>query len=130
MPETREETDTTMPYPLRISTYREGRCVVHQAAGEIDSLTAPQLDEVLTNASEPAEHTILDLGEVPFLSSAGLSVLIEERQRCQARGAAFSVVASQNAVVRAIRITALDRVIPLYATVAEAIAAFDDQPGA
>lgn len=121
--------DDESPYPLRVTARLAGNTQIHQVTGEIDTLTAPYLSTVLAQVDQTARHLIVDLSDVPFLSSAGLSVLVDHHERCTARNVTFAVVANQRATVRPIQLTALDRVIPLYASVAEAITACagDDQ---
>lgn len=121
--------DDESPYPLRVTTRLAGNTQIHQVTGEIDTLTAPYLSAALAEADEAARHVIVDLSDVPFLSSAGLSVLVDHHGRCTARNVTFAVVANERATVRPIQMTALDRVIPLYGSVAEAVAASagDDQ---
>ena len=54
----------------------ESRVVLH-AMGPVDSNTAPQLQEPLLRAAEaPSGAVELDLAEVPYMSSAGLRVLV------------------------------------------------------
>jgi anti-anti-sigma factor len=111
---------------FRITSLREGHVVIHQVAGELDSLTAPQLSDALAD-TDPAADLVVDLTEVPFLSSAGLSVLIDHFQRSQRRNVTFSVVATGHATLLPLRITALDSVIPLYTTVADAVRATEQR---
>ena len=110
---------------LRVDRAEHGSVLVYRVAGEIDSLTAPHLDLALSGDEDTNGTTrvVLDLTEVPFLSSAGLSILVEQHTRCERDGIAFSVVATQHAVLRAIQITALDRIIPLYDNVSDAVRA-------
>jgi anti-anti-sigma factor len=111
---------------LRVDRAQHGPVVVYRVVGEIDALTAPVLDQALADAVDvPAavSHVVLDLSEVPFLSSAGLSILVDHHGRCAANGVGLSVVAKQHAVLRSIQITALDRIIPLHPTVSDALTA-------
>jgi anti-anti-sigma factor len=113
---------------LKIDRTDQGSTLVYQVSGEVDTLTAPGLDRALGATYESADqvsNVILDLTNVPFLSSAGLSILVDHHQRCVDKGIRLSVVAAQRATLRAIQITALDRVIPLHGTVAEALEAIE-----
>jgi anti-sigma B factor antagonist len=42
--------------------------------GELDLATAPQLDEVM--AATKAEHIVLDLTDLSFIDSSGISLLV------------------------------------------------------
>jgi anti-anti-sigma factor len=110
----------------RVVGDKHSSVLVYRVTGEIDTLTAPYLDLALTSADEEStaiSQVVLDLTDVPFLSSAGLSILVEHHARCERDGILFAVVAAQHAVLRAIQITALDRIIPLYPTVSDALGA-------
>lgn len=110
---------------LVVDRERRGSALVYRATGEVDTLTAPHLDRALAadDGAPGVSRVVLDLSDVPFLSSAGLSILVEHHTRCQREGMAFAVVATRHAVLRAIQITALDRIIPLFDTIADALAA-------
>lgn len=113
---------------LKIDRADQGSTLVYQVSGEVDTLTAPDLDRALGatyESTDQVSNVILDLTNVPFLSSAGLSILVDHHQRCTDEGITLSVVAAQRATLRAIQITALDRIFPLHGTVAEALAAIE-----
>lgn len=113
---------------LHVSRTEHGSALVYEVSGEVDTLTAPELDQALGGiygSAEPVSHVVLDLTDVPFLSSAGLSVLVEHHGRCAREGIPLAVVATHRATLRAIQITALDRIIPLHGTVADALAAVE-----
>lgn len=118
----RDGTDGPSVPLLGVTSLREGHVVVQRFTGEIDSLTAPQLSDALAGV-DPDADLVVDLTEVRFLSSAGLSVLVDHLERCRARDVTFSVVATSHATLRPIQITALDRVIPLYPSVTDAVKA-------
>jgi anti-sigma B factor antagonist len=109
---------------IRIQRVERGLSVIYEVAGEIDTLTAPHVDSALHEVDgESVAHVVLDLTEVPFLSSSGLSILALHHDRCRKRDITFSVVAAHRATLRAIQITALDRIIPLYENTTDALAA-------
>ncbi len=113
---------------LKIERTDRGSAVVYQVSGEVDTLTSPELDRALGeiyDSAEPVSSVVLDLTNVPFLSSAGLSILVDHHGRCARNGMTLSVVAAQRATLRAIQITALDRIIPLHGTVEDALAAVE-----
>lgn len=84
--------------------------------GEVDLLTAPQLDAALTAAQHQSSAVLADLREVGFLGSAGLSVLVEAARRATEHGARFAVLATAHAVIRAIEITGLDAALATFDT--------------
>jgi anti-sigma B factor antagonist len=118
--------DTTEPAAdgLRVERVDHGSIAVFGVDGEVDILTAPQLDRAVAEVyGTGVTHVVLDLTGVPFLSSAGLSVLVDHHARGKRDGVGLSVVATQRATLRAIQMTALDRIFPLYTSADEAVAA-------
>jgi anti-sigma B factor antagonist len=63
-----------------------------QVWGEVDLATAPQLQDAILRLSG-FEHTkvIVDLAEVTFLDSTGLSVFVRARRRFNDLGAALEI---------------------------------------
>ncbi|HEY1574247.1 MAG TPA: STAS domain-containing protein [Pseudonocardiaceae bacterium] len=118
--------DTTKPAAdgLRVERTDNGTIAVFGVSGEVDILTAPHLDRAVAEVyGTGVTHVVLDLTGVPFLSSAGLSVLVDHHARGKRDGVGLSVVATQPATLRAIQMTALDRMFPLYTSAEEAVAA-------
>ena len=98
-------------------------CTVVTAAGELDVHTAPALKEqldVLSRAASPA--LVVDLGEVGFIDSTGLGVLVSTLKHVREAGGSLDVVVSAPRVLRVFALTGLDVVIPLHATLDEALA--------
>lgn len=115
------QTQGAEPAALSTAVRWHDTTAVVTVVGEVDMLTAPQLDEVLAEVldRQPAK-LVVDLTEVGFFASAGLSALVAAYQ--QAGGnTALRVVATNSATVRPLQITALDRKIPVLPSVDEAV---------
>ena len=65
--------------------------VVVHAAGSVDSNTAQQLEDPLLRAAENSAVQ-LDLAKVPYMSSAGLRVLLLAAKALQKRGERLRVI--------------------------------------
>lgn len=103
---------------------RDDAAVVVRVAGELDSLTVPAVDRQLTAVQAdlvaPAA-LVLDLSDLTFMSSAGLALLVTHHEWCAEQGSRLRVVTGNNrSVLRPVRITGLDTVLDLVATVADA----------
>jgi anti-sigma B factor antagonist len=91
------------------------------AVGEVDVFTAPSLDEALSAAiGGGSSRLIVDLSGVDFLDSTGLSVLVKALKRIREADGSLDVIVSAERVAKVFRLTGLDKVIPLHATVQEA----------
>lgn len=81
---------------------------VLKVSGEVDIQTSPILDEHLKRAqAEGVSSIVVDLGEVTFLDSTGLSVLIAGLKRCQSAGGNMRLVAPRPNVRRVLEVTGL-----------------------
>jgi anti-sigma B factor antagonist len=79
-----------------------------RAAGEIDSTTAPLLNQHLTELLDgQVRELTVDLRGVSFLDSAGLCVLATAHRRAVRQDVRLRVLASSRAVVRPLQITGL-----------------------
>ena len=111
------------PGALEVSTRRAGSCEVLTVAGEIDlSVAGPLRDKITQCLDTRPTVLVIDLSAVTFLSSPGLSALVDA-QRAGAPDTTVRIVAAGRAVLRPMQITGLDRVLPGYPTLDAALAA-------
>lgn len=93
-------------------------------AGELDAHTAPELKAVLDPLAQTAECAIVvDLGEVGFIDSTGLGVLVTTLKHVRESQGRLDVVVQTPRVLKVFALTGLDVVIPLHATLDEALQA-------
>jgi anti-sigma B factor antagonist len=91
----------------------EGRVVV-LLAGELDLATAPRLRDHLALFSESGQNEItLDLADLDFIDSTGLSVLVMAYTRAQASGGGMAIRNPPAAVMRIFEITGLASVFTI-----------------
>ena len=84
-------------------------------AGEVDMLTAPVLRQRLDeHFGADRAPIIVDLSRVEFFGSTGLAVMVETQQRASAEGRDFALVAGTLVVRRALEVTRLAAVLPVY----------------
>jgi anti-anti-sigma factor len=77
------------------------------------------LQEQLRGGALPA-LTILDLSGVPYMDSAGMGAVINHYVHCQNKGARLIVAGVNSRVMELFKMTKVDTVIALAATVEEA----------
>jgi anti-anti-sigma factor len=91
--------------------------------GDIDMLDAPRLVEVILDAiPEQPTAVIVDLSDVDFLASAGMTALMTAQNQVRAT-APFLVVADGPGTSRPMKLMGLDSTLALYPTLDEALAA-------
>jgi anti-anti-sigma factor len=87
--------------------FREGdRAVVIGVSGELDLASSPGLEQELDrHMSSGAELLIVDLRQLEFMDSTGLSVLVRAHQRAVEAGRRFAVVRGPQQVQRLLTLT-------------------------
>jgi anti-anti-sigma factor len=68
----------------------------------------------------PPPLTIIDLAGVPYMDSAGMGLIMNQYVRCQTRGMKFVVSGANHRVMDLFKVTKVDSVLPLTASVEEA----------
>ena len=89
--------------------------------GEIDALTAPELDAVVTAEVAAAPLVVVDLDGVQFLGSVGLSVLVKANERAAREGRHLRLVCHSRMVNRALDATGLRDQFSFADTVSQAV---------
>lgn len=107
-----------------IETVRDERHAVVLVVGELDAATAPRLREgLVTLSAEGVDRVVLDCRRLSFIDSFGLGVVVAAKKRLSAHGNSLCLVAGeeQRSLRRLLEITGLDRLLPVHATVADAV---------
>jgi anti-sigma B factor antagonist len=89
--------------------------------GEIDLFTAPEFKQRVSAPIDAGKtHVIVDLTETTFIDSSSLGVLIGAHRRLRRLGGGLVIVCSNDAIIKTFRITGLDGVFTIVATLDEA----------
>ena len=103
------------------------------APDEIDITNADGLRSALLEVAAHGHGTLVaDMTRTRFCDSSGLHALLAAHKRAQAEGGELLLVNPAIAVLRVFAITGMDRVIPNFTSLAEALAYMDrrdDHPG-
>ncbi|ONI80028.1 hypothetical protein ALI144C_23740 [Actinosynnema sp. ALI-1.44] len=82
--------------------------------GEVDTVTAPELQAGVEQAMPGAGQVlVVDLSGVTFLSSAGLSVLVQAHQRAEEAGCEVRIV-TNSSTARVFQLTGLTETLRLF----------------
>ncbi|RJQ79353.1 STAS domain-containing protein [Amycolatopsis panacis] len=106
---------------LQVTVRWRGPAAVLTVGGEIDLVTAPELDEAVGGVLDGGPGLlVVDLREVDFLSSSGLQVLAGAHGRLDT--GALRVVSTSTITTRPFTSTGLDEWIKLFPSVDQALA--------
>ena len=109
---------------LTLGHHAQDGIEVIDVQGEIDMYTAPRLRELLIDLAVTGSYQlIVNLGQVGFLDSTGLGVLVGGLKRVRAHDGSLDLVCTQPRILKILTITGLTKVFGIYETVDQAIAA-------
>jgi anti-sigma B factor antagonist len=84
-----------------ITTQKNGKTLLVVPEGRIDTQTAPEFEQKLSEELGDATELQIDLGQVNYISSAGLRVLLAYTQEMDERGGTIKAI-NVNDIVRKI----------------------------
>jgi stage II sporulation protein AA (anti-sigma F factor antagonist) len=100
-----------------------GTAVVVSAHGELDITTSQRFDDRLSEAAAASNQIILDMSAVDFMDTTALAVIVTHWRQAAEEGGAFLLAGARYRYTKALWITGLADRMPMYDTVAEAVAA-------
>jgi anti-sigma B factor antagonist len=91
---------------FRVEIHSEGRSTVVELTGELDLASSAALEEELIRVIESdVDQVIVDLRELEFMDSTGLSTLVKAHQRAEESGRRFALVRGSQQVQRLLSLT-------------------------
>ncbi|HWD08089.1 MAG TPA: STAS domain-containing protein [Actinomycetota bacterium] len=94
---------------------------VVRVSGELDIASSPALREELTEVAHGGRNVVLDMGDLAFMDSTGLSVIIAALKRLREHSLNLILCAPQPAVRRTLEICGLDNIITICPTEADTL---------
>jgi anti-anti-sigma factor len=92
-----------------VADLRGDRLLVLQ--GELDIATAPEIATMLERLRRHEHPVVLDLADVTFIDSVGLTTLMHAAMEAQSAGVPFSVRRASPAVTRVIELCGVQRLL-------------------
>jgi anti-sigma B factor antagonist len=91
---------------FRVEVRSEDHTTVISVSGELDLASSPALEEELERvAKSDATVIVVDLAELEFMDSTGLSVLVRAHQRAEENGRRLGLVNGSQQVQRLLTLT-------------------------
>lgn len=89
------------------------RQAVLRPVGRLDAETSPHLREAIHDlAARLMQEVVIDLGQVEFMDSSGLSALVSGMKALRKNGGKLAICRPNGQIKTALRLTMLDRVFP------------------
>jgi anti-sigma B factor antagonist len=94
-----------------------------EITGEADVTNRDELRGILdTEVAQQPGMLILDLSGLRFMDSSALHVILQANRALDRQGGVMALVGPQEAVAKMLRLTTADRLVPVFGSVAEAVA--------
>lgn len=107
---------------LTLSKKREGRVLVARLAGELDHHTTETVRNTLDREldTHPETWLILDLGDLTFMDSSGLGVILGRYRKIKSLGGEMALARIPQRIEKVVQISGLKKIMLIYATSEEA----------
>jgi anti-anti-sigma factor len=99
---------------FRVEVRNEGGAAIVIVRGELDLATSPELEQQLQRVWDSGnEHLIIDLRQLEFMDSTGLSIIVKAHQRLSEEGRQLSLVRGSQQVQRLLDLTGVSERLQL-----------------
>lgn len=116
------------PLDLQVGWDRRAGVLIASPAGRVDSVTSAALREALVSGVPSEERALLlDLSDLSYMSSAGLSVLLLMAKRFRGSGRAMGMCGLPGAIAAVVTLSGFNKIIPVYETRDAALAVMGGQ---
>lgn len=96
--------------------------VVVTVTGELDHHTAPELTRTVRDLPFTAEQpTVIDLTELGYCDSTGMTVLVAAYQRAKAQDSGLVIAGLDSGLLRVFQIAGLDQLLTFASSVGDAV---------
>ena len=110
---------------LDISVESMKRVDLITVSGRVDSNTSPELDQALKQSMENGTHNIVvELSDVPYLSSAGLRALVSALRECKKKRGDVRIANPSERVSEVLSLAGLDSLFDVYDDTTTAVGSF------
>jgi len=98
---------------MTISKKMENKKITFTLDGMLDTITVPQLQEILIPAFDEANHVELDFSKVTYISSAGLRVLLTGHKTSVSKEASMTLSGVSQGIMEIIKMTGFDKILKI-----------------
>jgi anti-sigma B factor antagonist len=110
---------------VEITTKEYRRVAVVSVSGRIDTSTSTQFEETIMDLIDKGHfNLVMDFGEVDFLSSSGLRILVTTRKKLREMGGDVVLANPSQRAADSVEIAGLDKLFQSYPNREEAIGSF------
>ena len=103
----------------------QDKALLFRLDGRLDATSSPHLENKLNEQVEAGQKNILlDFGQVDYLSSAGMRLLLSATRRLAKDGGKLALCSIGDDVMEIIKVAGFERILHIYSTEQEALSHF------
>jgi len=107
---------------MELITEKQGEVVVFKLRGRLDAVTAPEFEQKCLKWLEAGElHFAVDLGELDYISSAGIRTILVVAKQLKAKDGSLAFSRIAGMVAKVFNIAGIYSMFPMYPSLDEAI---------
>ena len=109
---------------VSLSERSVGQVTILKPSGRIDSQSSPEFESALTDKLNSIQNVILDFADVPYISSAGLRVVLVVAKRMSRGQGQFALASLKPEILSVFKVSGLTSILKIFDTPEGALAAF------
>ena len=109
---------------VSLSERSVGDITILRPSGRIDSQSSPEFETALNHKLDSVQNVILDFGDVPYISSAGLRVVLVVAKRVARGQGKFALTSLKPEIFSVFKVSGLTSVLKIFDTPDSALASF------
>jgi len=94
--------------------------IIIMLSGDIDMSCSPEARQIILDALNKKENTMVDLSQVTYIDSSGVASLVEGFQTAKANKLKFSLIGVSDSAMMVFKLARLDKVFPIFDTFEQA----------
>lgn len=110
---------------MKVTASQSGDTVIAAVSGRVDSVNATSFEQELSKAMEGgSSRLVVDCGELSYISSAGLRILLLAVKKTRAQGGGVALCQVQDHVREVLEVSGFTRIMTVRDTIDQALDSF------
>ena len=98
---------------MTITEIRTEEGIQLDVEGQVDTVTAPELQQQLLTAFQKTNHVVLNIEKVGYMSSAGLRALLLGQKTASSKGGSLKVANVQDSVYQVLKMSGFAKILDI-----------------
>ena len=98
---------------MQVTENKEGDVICLAVEGNVDTVTAPELQKNVLTAFQKSKHVVIDIEKVPYMSSAGLRVFLIGQKTATSKGGSMKVCHVSDTVMQVLKMSGFAQILTI-----------------